>query len=158
MWYQQYSGAVLPPSVMVLLWKNGIRDACSTADYGPLLSIVIRCYPLLSIVVQCCLLLLSTADIIDCLMVFKTIYSSFPISCKGIPWTQNSLSTSVGGLCWKLGTSVVSKTLLPSFQASLSGKIWFEHNFFLFWLVTSFVCPTVLNNTSSAKHGCWSLV
>ena len=38
-------------------WKNGIRDACSTADYCPLLSIVIHCCPLLSIVVHCCPLL-----------------------------------------------------------------------------------------------------
>ena len=51
--------------------KNGIRDACSTADIMlsivirypllsivayccPLLSILIHCYPLLSIVVNCC--------------------------------------------------------------------------------------------------------
>ena len=67
--------------------KHGIRDACSTADCCPLLSIVFHWYPLLSIVVHCypllsnvihccpllsivihlCILLLSTADIIDCL-------------------------------------------------------------------------------------------
>ena len=33
--------------------KHGIRDACSTADCCPLLSIVFHCYPLLSIVVHC---------------------------------------------------------------------------------------------------------
>ena len=35
-------------------FKNGIRDACSTADCCPLLSIAVYCCLLLSIVVHCC--------------------------------------------------------------------------------------------------------
>ena len=38
-------------------WQNGIREAWSTAD----------CCPLLSIAIHLCILLLSSADIIDCL-------------------------------------------------------------------------------------------
>ena len=39
------------------LQTNGIREACSTADYCPLLSIVVHCCPLLPIGVHCCPLL-----------------------------------------------------------------------------------------------------
>ena len=80
-----------------------------------LLSIIVNCYPLLFIVVHCCPMLSVAVhcfslmsivvhfcvhhrlppddDVIGTfafLKVFCTIYNSFPMSCKGILWKQNS--------------------------------------------------------------------
>ena len=53
---------------MFTILKNGIRDACSTADCCPLLSIVVQCCPLLSILVHCCLLL---SIVVHCCQLFS---------------------------------------------------------------------------------------
>ena len=56
--------------------QNGIRDACSTADCCPLLSIVVHCCPLFSIVVRCCPLL---SVVVHCFQLLSIVIHCYPV-------------------------------------------------------------------------------
>ena len=56
--------------------QNGIRDACSTADCCPLLSIAVHCCPLLSIVVHCCP---SLSVVVHCCPLLSIVFNCYPL-------------------------------------------------------------------------------